>query len=570
VPTATLDDARSVLQDRFGYPDFRPGQVDVVAAVLAGHDTLAVLPTGGGKSLCYQVPALVIPGLTVVISPLISLMTDQVDRLVSRGVPATFLNSTLEADEARARLAQVASGTLRLLYVAPERLAAPDLTRALCQRGVALLAVDEAHCISEWGHEFRPSFRRIAEVRETLGNPQAIALTATATPAVRRDITQQLRLRAPREIVGGFDRSNLDYTVLDCESAELKEQALSRVVRARMRPAIVYAPTRLAVERVAKRLTRSGIRTLAYHGGLQDSQRQEVQETFMRGGVEVIAATNAFGMGIDKPDVRTVVHFAMPGTLEAYYQEAGRGGRDGAPAGCVLLYHANDRLTHEWFVRGTFPPRDVVDAVIAAINGIRERDSVPDDPARIARSARGKVTARDARSVITLLEREELLTRPEVATSAWIRLLAMPARIRRELGPDAVEVAVLRALWRRGQEALQQGVVVDLRSLGPSLRPAMARRLLERLRARQFVDFALTDTALRVTSGNTRLTTDSLDWPRLERRRKTELRKLEMMEAYTRTTRCRRAFVLGYFGDRASATPCSGCDNCRRHATARD
>jgi len=531
---------------------------------------LGVLPTGGGKSLCYQVPALIIPGLTVVISPLISLMTDQVNRLVSRGVAATFLNSTLEADDVRARLSQVTSGALRLLYVAPERLAAPDLTRLLGQRGVALLAVDEAHCISEWGHEFRPSFRRIAELRAALGNPQTVALTATATPAVRRDIAEQLQLRAPREIVGGFDRSNLDYEVLDCATAELKEQALLRVIRARKRPAIVYAPTRLAVERAAKRLTRSGIRTLAYHGGLQDSVRQDAQETFMGGGVEVIAATNAFGMGIDKPDVRTVVHVAMPGTLEAYYQEAGRGGRDGAPAGCVLLYHPSDRQTHEWFLRGTFPPREIVDAAIEAMVGIRDRDLVPDDPARIARSARGGLSAREARSVITLLEREGLLIRPEGATSTWLRLLATPARIRRELGPDAAEVALLRALWCRGHESLQQGTVVDLRSVGPRLSATTARRLLERLRNRQFVDFESTASTLRIAADDARLSSVALDWPRLERRRATELRKLAMMEGYTRTERCRRAFVLGYFGDRTSATPCSGCDNCRRHAAARD
>jgi ATP-dependent DNA helicase RecQ len=335
------------------------------------------------------------------------------------------------------------------------------------------------------------------------------------------------------------------------------------------------------VERVARRLTRSGIRTLAYHGGLQDSVRHEVQETFMSGGVGVIAATNAFGMGIDKPDVRTVVHFAMPGTLEAYYQEAGRGGRDGAPAGCVLLYHPTDRLTHEWFVRGTFPPRDIVAATAAALDTLRSGDTVPDDPARIARTSTG-VTAREARSVITLLEREGLLLRPPPATAMWIRLLATPARIRRELGAnaanaantanatDAADIAVLRALWRLGREALHHGMVVDLRSLAPRFAPGTARRLLERLRARQFVDVASSNACLRLTTHNAVLATESLDWPRLERRRAKELHKLAMMEGYTRTTGCRRAFVLGYFGDRTSATPCSGCDNCRQLAAARD
>src|SRR5688572_27938812 len=353
----TMEDARAALKRYFGYDDFRRGQVDVVAAVLSGSDTLGVLPTGGGKSLCYQVPALVLSGLTVVISPLISLMKDQVDRLVSRGIAATFLNSTLGADEVSLRLARASRGELRMLYVAPERFEATDLQRCLKHCRLALLAVDEAHCISEWGHEFRPSFRRIARVADVLRIPRRMALTATATPLVRRDIVSQLRMRQPIEIVAGFDRANLSYAVTRCNADVDKQRLLIQTLKSHETSAIVYASTRAKVERVSRRVARAGLRTLPYHGGLTDDHRPAVQERFMAGAVDCLVATNALAMGIVKPNVRLVVHFAMPGTLEAYYQEAGRAGRDGKSGRCVLLHAPDDRSTHEFFLARMFPSR---------------------------------------------------------------------------------------------------------------------------------------------------------------------------------------------------------------------
>ena len=567
-----MDQARSVLRDTFGFGDFRPGQIDVVASVLSGSDTLGVLPTGGGKSLCYQVPALVRAGLTIVISPLISLMKDQVDRLMGRGVAATYLNSSLDEDETASRLAMVASGSIKLLYVAPERFESADLTRRLSRTGVALLAVDEAHCISEWGHEFRPSFRRIASVAAGLGPPQVVALTATATAMVRRDIANQLRLRQPHVIVGGFDRPNLDYAVLACENADHKDQALVRLLRANARPAIIYAPTRAAVERIAKRVTRAGIRTLAYHGGLADESRRTAQDGFMCGDVPAIAATNAFGMGIDKPDVRLVVHHAMPGTLEAYYQEAGRAGRDGAPARCILLHHAADRLTHEWFIRGTFPPRSAVEQVAARLERTRDGARVTEDHSALSRVC-ANIDTRLARVVLAFLEREGLLRRRSCSAEVWVRLLATPARIRRELGPDAPEVRVLRTLWRMGHHQLSEGRLVDLRALGGqgALLPARtALRLLTRLRQRQFVDMSDAGAALWIARPDAPLCAATLDWRRIARRREHELHKVDLMEGYAATTGCRRAFLLGYFGERANNAHCGGCDNCRRTLSPTD
>jgi ATP-dependent DNA helicase RecQ len=348
-----MAEARAVLLRYFGYADFRPGQVDVVASVLSGADTLGVLPTGGGKSLCYQVPALVMPRLTIVISPLISLMKDQVQRLEGRGIAATFLNGTLDSAEVSRRLSRVARGEMKMLYLSPERFAAPDLRAAIQGRGISLIAVDEAHCISEWGHEFRPAFRKIADVSATYGRPQIVAVTATATPRVRADIARQLVLRSPTIIVGGFDRGNLHYAVRWCPNDAARMRALVRLLTSRLRSCVVYAATRNSVMRVTRQLRAARLKVAAYHGGMDEASRSGAQDRFMSGRLDAIVATNAFGMGIDKPDVRLVVHYEMPGTLEAYYQEAGRAGRDGQAARCVLLHSDADRQTHEFFMQRT-------------------------------------------------------------------------------------------------------------------------------------------------------------------------------------------------------------------------
>jgi ATP-dependent DNA helicase RecQ len=397
-----IDDARAALQTHFGYPDFRPGQARAVSAVLEGRDTLVILPTGGGKSICYQVPALLLPGLTVVVSPLISLMKDQVDALTARGLPAAFVNSTLSSGEVSDRLARAQRGELKLLYVAPERFDFANTAERIAKMGVSLLALDEAHCISEWGHDFRPSYLRMAQVRERLGNPPVVALTATATPEVRKDIARQLRLREPETVITGFDRVNLRYHVVPTRSDDEKDAALVRAIREAEGLAVVYASTRRAVERVARVLEKARIPSVAYHAGLDDRHRKDVQEAFMREDVRAIVATNAFGMGIDKPNVRLVIHHAMPGTLEAYYQEAGRAGRDGLPSDCVLLHSFPDRFTHEFFIKGAYPERAVVERVYNAISRDADRSGALEDldPERLALRASGKTSPREVESVL--------------------------------------------------------------------------------------------------------------------------------------------------------------------------
>jgi len=345
-----------VLREAFGYEGFRPGQERAVTAILAGQDTLVVLPTGGGKSLCFQVPALLLPGLTVVVSPLISLMKDQVDALAARGLPATFINSSLSYGEVADRLSRAERGEWRLLYVAPERFDHGSAADRLRAAGVSLLAVDEAHCISEWGHDFRPSYRRVRAIRTALGDPPTVALTATATPAVRRDIAEQLGLRAPETVVTGFDRRNLHYHVIRTRNDAEKDATLIQLLQTHPGQAVVYVTTRKAVDRLADVLDAAGIRARGYHGGLDDEQRQAAQDDFMVERVKVMVATNAFGMGIDKANVRLVVHHTMPGSLEAYYQEAGRAGRNGQRANCVLLHAFQDRFTHEFLINNPRPP----------------------------------------------------------------------------------------------------------------------------------------------------------------------------------------------------------------------
>ena len=340
------DDPREALKVHFGFETFRPLQAEIVADVLAGRDVFALLPTGGGKSLCYQLPAVMRPGLTVVISPLIALMKDQVDALRTNGIAATFLNSSLDYDAVLRRKGGLGRGEYRLLYVAPERLRAPGFYDDLAAWGVARFAIDEAHCISEWGHDFRPEYRQLAELRRRFAGVPFIALTATATERVRADVLSQLALRSPRVHVGGFNRPNLSYRVVPKQRAY---DQLLRFARERAKESgIVYCATRRTADDLASRLSADGIPALAYHAGLDASVRSRHQERFVRDDVGVVCATIAFGMGIDKSNVRYVVHYDLPKNVEGYYQETGRAGRDGLPSECVLFFSAGDapKLRH--------------------------------------------------------------------------------------------------------------------------------------------------------------------------------------------------------------------------------
>lgn len=361
---ASLAAARVVLKERFGFDGFRPGQERLVAEALAGRDALGVLPTGGGKTLCYQLPAFLLDGLVVVASPLLSLMQDQVDRACRLGLRAGKLTS-LDAPEAQRRTErEIGENRLDLLFCSPERLEAGRLSRLLASARVSLLVVDEAHCISEWGHDFRPAFRRLGRVRAAARAP-VLAVTATATPAVRDDIARVCRMSEPLRVVTSFDRPNIRWLVARADAGAGRARAIARCVRGVDGPdgqaVIVYAPTRRAVAAVRRVLAGYGIAGDAYHAALPPEERQSVQERFMARESNVVVATCAFGMGIDRGDVRAVFHYAFPGSLESYYQEAGRAGRDGAPSLALGFVHRNDWAIPEAFLEKAFPhPRAVL------------------------------------------------------------------------------------------------------------------------------------------------------------------------------------------------------------------
>ncbi len=347
-----MDDLTRQLSERFGFAKFRPGQEEVIRAVLAGRDAMAVMPTGQGKSLCYQFPATLLPGLTLVISPLIALMQDQVAAMRQRNIAAAAFHSGLTGAEKSRVIQDLHQKRLRLLYLAPERMQHEGFLQLLRSLWVSLLVVDEAHCISQWGHDFRPDYLKIGRLRQELTNPPCLALTATATARVQTDLCKRLSLRDPFKLVAGFRRANLALSVRLCQSRQEKLATLERLVRETEKGTIlIYCATRRGVEEAAEWLEQSHQSVGYYHAGLSDEERQLVHDEFRRGSVRILTATNAFGMGIDKSDVRLVVHFDIPGSVEAYYQEVGRAGRDGRPAACVLLFHERDLGTQEYFIQ---------------------------------------------------------------------------------------------------------------------------------------------------------------------------------------------------------------------------
>lgn len=407
-----LAEARALLQKHFGFREFLEGQERIVESILDGHDTVVIMPTGGGKSLCYQLPGMMLDGITVVVSPLIALMKDQVDGLQARGIPATFVNSTLSAAEMNERIDAMKRGDYRLLYIAPERFKSERFTRALAPLSIALFAVDEAHCISQWGHDFRPDYIRLKWALKELGQPQVAALTATATPEVRDDIIEQLALgkfgrQEPQVFVSGFARHNLTLAVNHVKGKSAKLQRITEIIRER-KTGIVYCSTRKHVEKVAEEL---GMKCIAYHGAMTPEQRNKAQTKFMNGDCDVAIATNAFGMGIDRADLRFVVHFDIPGSVEAYYQEAGRAGRDGEPAHCEMLYNYADVRTQEFFIEGANPTREIIAGLYHTLKHLCARGPITMSIEAIAECLPGVKNGMAVGSALFQLERAGFISR---------------------------------------------------------------------------------------------------------------------------------------------------------------
>lgn len=566
--TSTAPPPDSLLA-RFGLSGFRPGQREVIDTVLAGQDCLCVMPTGGGKSLCYQLPALARPGTTLVVSPLIALMKDQVDQLHALKLRATFINSTLSAAEQYDRLDRLARGEYELVYVVPERFRSPRFVDAVQAVRLSLLAIDEAHCISEWGHDFRPDYARLGQFRRRLGNPPTIALTATATEAVRRDIVAQLSLHEPRIFITGFARPNLHYEVQSPPSAKRKDEALLEFLAANPGTGIVYASTRKRCEELAATIAaQTGRPTGIYHAGLTNEARHAAQDAFMQGQDRIVVATTAFGMGIDKADVRFVVHYNLPGSLEGYYQEAGRAGRDGHPSRCLMLFHLGDRRIQEFFIESAYPARDIVAKVYAYLR------SLPDDPIErtlqdIKQELGLQISAEGVGTCEQLLEKAGVLERLEPNENmALVRLDSdLPTLV--DLLPQQAKVQrrVLQALEKlvgRRRFELVYFQPRDLLAATELDAPALGRTLRE-LRQLKAFDYVppFRGRAIHMLETAKRFDELEIDFTLLERRKAAEYEKLNRVIAFATTRRCRQLDILDYFGQPAEG-PCENCDNCQR------
>ena len=407
-------DAQQALEKYFGFREFREPQGEVISEILNGQDVFVLMPTGGGKSLCYQLPAILRDGVTVVVSPLVALMKDQVDALVARGLSATLINSTISTAEQQQRIRRMRAGEFKLVYIAPERFRSRSFLQALGQITIGLFAIDEAHCISQWGHDFRPDYFRLGSVLEELGRPQVAAFTATATPEVRTDIVKRLGLETPAVFVAGFARPNLRFMVTEIERELDKYNRLRDLIQ-RHRTGIVYCATRKRVDLVSESLRSWGIRVVSYHGGIDDAAREEAQNNFTQNNCDVAVATNAFGMGIDRADIRFVVHFEIPGSLEAYYQEAGRAGRDGEPAECELLFNYADTRIQDFFIEGSNPSVELIRNVYLLLrNMANEQGEVERSILDIAARIGHENNSMAVHSAITILDRQGVIDRYDI------------------------------------------------------------------------------------------------------------------------------------------------------------
>lgn len=562
---------KEALNRYFAYSAFRTGQEEVIQSLLNGNDTLVVMPTGGGKSICYQIPAIVSEGCAIVISPLIALMKDQVDALNSRGVPSAFINSTLDQALLYETLNNAINGKYKLLYVAPERLDNRTFLNMLREIKISFIAIDEAHCISEWGHEFRPAYLNIKNIFKHINRLPVIALTATATPDVQNDIVQVMQMQTVNRFVKGFDRPNLSYKTEFC--IDKTKRLVELCTNKKTGSIIIYCGSRKRVDTYSELLRERGLKVDSYHAGLADNFRTIVQDNFINDKTKIIVATNAFGMGIDKSDVRKVIHLDLTSTLEAYYQEAGRAGRDGANSDCILLYHPNDRDLQDYFIYTNYPNlKDIERTFEALFNvfetpmGVKEFNTILSDPVKLANSI--GLNVRIFEASLAFLEKNKIIRKNTTNSKASLQILSSRERVAEYFNQTTDKrKRVLEALLRGiTSDVFIKFVDIDLLKFAYkySLDLADIKDVLEDLDFSGILDYKPDGMVGGITLLIERCNFNRLqiDFELYEKKKARAVNKLDIMQDYATSLTCKRNYILDYFQETKTEEKCNICSAC--------